>query len=247
MMYSIFSSVTFILFGLLICKETIATEREFVKDRDGNVYSTVVVDSGDRLLKSQVWMKENLNVSHYRNGDKIEHAPTAEMWQKCNREEKGAWCYYNNNERKGEVYGKLYNWYAVNDPRGIAPEGWHVPSDQEWIILERHCGMALLEGLERGYRGGNEGVGGKLKCSGDQFWALPNTGATNESGFAALPGGYRFNYGTFLNEGYVAYFWTTTEIGNRSAFSRCLLSSHNVVSRYNNSKSYGFSLRCIKD
>lgn len=247
MRYSTISPLFLFLAFFLFSGTGHAAETGTVRDRDGNSYPTVTIGSGSEFLRPQVWMKKNLNVAHYRNGDPIIHAATADEWQRCNMEQKGAWCYYENDESNGEVYGKLYNWYAVNDPRGIAPEGWHIPSDQEWITLERHLGMNLLEGLDRGYRGAKTGVGGKLKQATVQYWASPNTGATDESGFTALPGGYRFNYGTFLNEGFVAYFWTTTEIGSRSAFSRCLLSSHNVVSRYNNSKSYGFSVRCVKD
>ncbi len=224
-----------------------ADEPDTVRDIDGNRYATIVIASGDSGPAPQVWMKENLDVTRYRNGDKIVHAGSAEEWQQCNREKKGAWCYYRNDERRGGVYGKLYNWYAVNDPRGLAPEGWHVPSDMEWAMLERHLGMTVMEAYERGYRGKDADVGGKLKHAESRYWAYPNAGASNESGFSAQPGGYRQHYGTFLNEWYQAYFWTSTGIGNLSALSRSLFSSNSVVSRYNNSKSCGFSVRCIKD
>lgn len=224
-----------------------ADEESMVRDIDGNRYTTVVIASGDSGLSPQVWMKENLAVTRYRNGDRIVHARSAREWQQCNREKKGAWCYYKNDTRRGGVYGKLYNWYAVNDPRGLAPEGWHVPSDLEWAMLERHMGMPVMEAYERGYRGKDTNVGGKLKLDKSRYWAYPNAGATNESGFAAQPGGYRQHFGTFLNEWYQAYFWTSTGIGDDSALSRSLFSSNSIVSRYNNSKSCGFSVRCVKD
>lgn len=150
-----------------------------VTDYDGNVYQTV-------LIGDQCWMMENLKVTHYRNGDPIPHVTDGVTWGNLTS---GAYCNYNNDEGNVATYGRLYNWYAVDDSRNIAPAGWHVPSDAEW--------QTLVD-----YLGGDAVAGGKMKEAGTTHWASPNTGATNESGFTALPGGgprprwYLLHYGS---------------------------------------------------
>jgi len=139
-------------------------------DIDGNVYETVTIGT-------QVWMAENLKVTHYRNGNTILHIIDWFSWFTLT----GAYCEYDNDVNNVAVYGRLYNWYAVNDSRYIAPVGWHVPSDAEWLTLVD-------------YLGGDTVADGKMKEIGTTHWVSPNTGATNESGFSALPGGYR-DYG----------------------------------------------------
>ena len=124
---------------------------------------------------SQVWMLKNLDVSKYRNGDDIPQVTDATTWANLTT---GAWCYYENNTANGTVYGKLYNWFAVNDPRGLAPSGWHIPSQAEWVTLQNCLG---------------NDPGGKVKETGTAHWNPPNTGATNSSGFTALPAGSRSN------------------------------------------------------
>lgn len=138
----------------------------FTDARDDKVYKIVKIGN-------QVWMAENLNTSHYLNGDSIPQVQDKAEWVALTT---GAWCYYQNDAENGKTYGKLYNWYAVNDPRGLAPEGWHIPTDAEWI--------ALID-----YLGGTNVAGGKMKQIGTVHWISPNLGATNESGFSALPGG----------------------------------------------------------
>ena len=154
----------------------------------------------------------------------------------------GAWCYYNNNSANGAIYGKLYNWFAAagihdNDPNTpnkiLAPVGWHVPSDAEWTTLTN-------------FLGGNTLAGGKMKAVGTSLWQSPNTGATNESGFTGLPGGFLINAGNFGNIGQDAYWWSSTENGN-SAFLRNINFNFSNVNRYTNVKNYVFSVRCIKD
>jgi uncharacterized protein (TIGR02145 family) len=132
-------------------------------------------------IGKQVWMKRNLDVDHYRNGDPIPEVKDPDEWANLKI---GAWCYYDNNPANGAIYGKLYNWYAVNDPRGLAPEGWHVSSDEEWKELTN-------------FIGGEELAGGKMKEAGTEHWNNPNLGASNESAFSALPGGWRSIDGTF--------------------------------------------------
>ena len=207
-----------------------------VTDIDGNVYQTVTI--GD-----QVWMAENLKVTHYRNGDPIPNVTDSTEWVGLST---GAYCNYNNDDAYVGTYGRLYNWYAVGDSRNIAPAGWHVPSDEEWKQLEMYLGMSQTEADERGDRGTDEG--GKMKESGTSHWNSPNTGATNESGFSALPGGRRVcgSDGCFGSMGNHGYFWSSTEYYS-SAWERSLHYYGAWVSRGSFYKRSGFSVRCVKD
>jgi uncharacterized protein (TIGR02145 family) len=183
-------------------------------------------------IGKQVWMLKNLNVDHYRNGDTIPQVTDPTQWLNLTT---GAWCYYNNDPVMGAIYGKLYNWYAVNDPRGLAPDGWHVPTDAEWTILTN-------------YLGGESVAGGKLKEAGTAHWKTPNDGATNESGFSALPGGLRFySNGAFYTFGGAGYWWSATEGYATSAWFRDLSYDYTYVRRGHFSKEDGFSVRCVKD
>jgi len=148
-------------------------------------------------IGTQKWMTRNLDVSRYRNGDLIPHVTNPAKWDTLTT---GAWCYYNNDSANGAIYGKLYNWYAVNDPRGLAPTGWHIPSDAEWDTLSIHLG---------------NNAGGKLKDTGTieagtGLWYAPNKGATNRTGFTGLPGASRYGTGGFYSIGYYAYCWSST-------------------------------------
>jgi len=206
-----------------------------VTDYDGNIYQTV-------LIGDQCWMMENLKVTHYRNGDPIPNVTDNAAWEGLTT---GAYCAYNNDPLNVATYGRLYNWYAVDDSRNIAPEGWHVPSDAELKQLEMYLGMSQAEADAIGLRGTDEG--GKLKEAGTTHWIAPNTGATNESGFTALPGGLRSYDGTFYSMGYLAYFWSSTEGSSNYAWSRYLSCYSSQVYRYDYSKPYGFSVRCVRD
>ena len=157
-------------------------------DIDGNTYQTVKIGN-------QWWIAENLNVTHYQNGDAIPNVTDSAAWWGLTS---GAYCNYNNDAANVAVYGRLYNWYAVHDSRNIAPAGWHVPSDAEW--------QTLVD-----YLGGDPVAGGKMKEAGTTHWISPNTGATNESGFSGLPGGYRHTDGYYYDISYSASFWTFTE------------------------------------
>jgi len=193
-------------------------------DIDGNVYQTVKV--GD-----QWWMAENLKVTHYRNGATIPLVTNSDDWPNLST---GARCAYDNDQSEVATYGYLYNWYAVDDSRNIAPSGWHVPSNAEW--------QTLVD-----YLGGDDVTGGKLKETGTNHWESPNEGATNESGFAALPGGYRYGGGNFYVLGYVAYFWSSTEISSNYAWYRLLDYDDASVYRSASYKQFGFSLRLVRD
>ena len=216
-----------IILGTDECLETSCTT---VTDIDGNTYQTIQI--GD-----QCWMAENLKVTHYRNGDAILHITGNTDWKNLST---GAYCNYINDTSYVVTYGRLYNWYAVADSRGMAPEGWHVPSDPEWRTLVD-------------YLGGFSVAGGKLKTTGTieggtGLWYSPNTGATNESGFSGLPGGFRSkNSGGFFGLGRVAYFWSSTEYIGDYAWSRPLHYNNVQVFSYSISKRRGFSVRCVKD
>jgi uncharacterized protein (TIGR02145 family) len=207
-----------------------------VTDYDGNTYFTVKI--GD-----QCWMAQNLKVTHYRNGDPIPNVTGDTEWSNHST---GAYCEYDNDPANVDTYGRLYNWYAVDDSRNIAPEGWHVPTDAELKQLEMYLGMSQAEADGTGWRGTDEG--GKLKEAGTTHWLAPNTGATNESGFTALPGGLRYFDGLFTNLGNYAYFWSSTEFSGDFAWYRNLDYYGSQVGRYYYfDKHYGFSVRCVRD
>ncbi|MCP4313115.1 MAG: hypothetical protein GY790_17795 [Bacteroidetes bacterium] len=207
----------------------------FTDPIDNRVYKTVKIGS-------QVWMAENLNASRYRNGDPIPQIPDDEEWGEANN---GAWCYYDNESKHERPFGKLYNWHTVKDPRSLAPEGWHIPTDEEWQELELYLGMGQHQLNITGWRG-NTG-GGKLKENGISHWHLPNEGATNESGFAAFPGGYRDVEGTFYVLGSSGYWWSSSEFERHFAWYRSLYYTSCKIHRTNSYEGDGFSIRCIKD
>jgi uncharacterized protein (TIGR02145 family) len=214
-------------------------------DIDGNTYNSVVIGN-------QRWMTENLKVTHYRNGDEIATGYTNQNWENLTY---GAYIIYpwesnifsiSSCEMDcSEIYGNLYNWYAIIDPREISPEGWHVPSDIEIMELEMYLGISPSEVENIGHRGVDEG--GKLKEAGYDHWDLPNEGATNESGYTALPGGRYTGY--YQDLGHWGYYWSETEsyINNNTAWSREVRYSNSLINRGNHSKSDGLSIRCIRD
>jgi uncharacterized protein (TIGR02145 family) len=186
-------------------------------------------------IGTQNWATKNLDVSTFRNGDSIPEAKTNEEWKKSGDEQKAAWCYYNNDLANREKYGKLYNWYAVNDQRGLAPEGWHVPTDAEWTTLTT-------------YLGGEAVAGGKLKETGTSHWTDPNTDATNITGFSGLPGGFRFDVGVFSYIGIGCFWWSSSESGTTTVWDRALINNTGNLSKSNyGSKGSGLSVRCIKN
>ena len=176
-------------------------------------------------------MSENLKVTKYKDGTAIPTGHSNSVWSNLSS---GAYAVYDDDDVNTDTYGFLYNWYAVDDSRIIAPDGWHVPTDDEWTTLTD-------------YLGGTSVAGGKMKETGTEHWGSPNTDATNESGFTALPGGYRFTSGGYIFQGYDGYFWSSTESNSNDAWCRLLLYDKSDVSRYNGNKKYGFSLRCVRD
>lgn len=208
--------------ALIFCSDI---EAGTVTDIDGNVYQTVVIGT-------QEWMAENLRTSTYANGEEIPNVIDNEEWTDLTS---GAWCYYNNNIQFENPYGKLYTWYAVNDQRNICPTGWHIPSDAEWTVLTDNLGGEIV-------------AGGKMKSAGMLFWIAPNEGATNESGFSGLPGGYRKWNAQFLDIAEGGYWWSSTSYATDYAWVRYLSHSTSEVEEFgSNMKRSGNSVRCLKD
>jgi len=192
-----------------------------------NVYKTIKI--GDQL-----WMAENLKVTHYRNGDVIPTGYSNSEWVNLSSD---AYAVYDDDPANADTYGNLYNWYAVGDSRGVCPDGWHVPSDYEYTVLID-------------YLGGESVAGGKMKEVGLDHWNSPNpnAGATNESGFTALPAGYRSSSnGSYDSMGYSGYFWSSSEFSSLGAWLRLLDYGNSNASRNYTNKRYGFSVRCLGD
>lgn len=200
-------------------------------DQENNTYLTT-------RIGAQTWMAENLKTSIYRNGNPIPNVTDRSQWQSL---DSGAYCYYNNESSNDCPYGKLYNWYVVNDTRNICPNGWHVPTESDWVILENYIG---------GFS-----AGGKLRSTGTQYWLSSNSGATNESGYSGLPGGYRVNAGStsnpsldFFNLGNNGIWWSSTPVGLYNAKSRGVANNNgNLLFEGGGAKNAGYSIRCIKD
>jgi uncharacterized protein (TIGR02145 family) len=198
-----------------------------VTDIDGNVYDTVHIGT-------QIWLKQNLKVTRYRNGDSIPNIGHGWFWYTLTS---GAYCDYGNIPENSLIYGRLYNWYAVNDSSNIAPVGWHVPTKDEWMVLIDYLGG--LYSL----------AGGKLKETGNAHWIEPNFAATNETGFTALPGGARVQT-YFSGIGSMGYWWSSTGVENNPNNLAYYYNINYMVGaafpettyRYN-----GYSVRCIKD
>ena len=195
-----------------------------VVDINGNTYKTVKIGN-------QWWMAENLKVTHYRNGDLIPIITNDSEWQNLST---GACCSYDNTMMNTVNYGNLYNWYAVNDTRSIAPAGWHIPGNEEWQILV-------------GFLGGSSVAGGMMKESGTVHWKDPNSDATNAVIFTALPGGFRYSYGKFYNIGFSGSWWSASEYNVNYSFEWNITNTSSEIARYNQDKRSGYSVRCIKD
>jgi uncharacterized protein (TIGR02145 family) len=207
-----------------------------VTDVDGNVYASVT-NCG------LTFTKQNLNVSKYSDGTPIPQVTDPTQWANLTT---GAWCYYNNDPANAQTYGKLYNWYAVAgifDSASLAnpslrkkltPQGWHIPSHNEWTQLTSCLG-------------GESVAGGKMKSTGTLVWQTPNTAATNESGFTGLPGGFRSDGGPFNSIAQSGIWWSITEQDNTKALNRFL--GYDLADTYGGGviKKNGLSVRCLKD
>ena len=220
----------------IFCAPASPAAPDSLRDIDGNSYGIV-------KICDQTWMQKNLNVSRYRNGDIIPQVSNPSDWASLTT---GAWCWYNNDSATyGSVYGRLYNWYAVNDPRGLAPEGWHVSSDGEWNVLVKCLDTNADTSSIGGFQ--NTIAGGALKEAGTSHWLSPNTGANNSSGFTALPGGSRGNDGGFYYAAQNGKWWTSTKNDNENSRYRFLNYINIEILRASYQKFLGFSVRCVKD
>lgn len=203
-----------------------------LQDLDGNMYKSIIIGG-------QEWMAENLRTATYNNGDPIPTNLDSAAW---NNSTYGAWTIYDNLNSNECQNGKLYNWFACADSRGLCPVGWRVPSENDWLDLIN-------------FLGGDSIAGGKLKSigtleSGDGLWVYPNAGATNSSGFSAIPSGYINSLSSFGNLNYNAFYWTATEYfpNSSSAWMSLLYNFTDLVSMIQTfNKQYGLSVRCIKD
>ena len=189
-------------------------------------------------IGEQEWMSQNLNVDHFRNGDIIPEVKTKEEWVKAGEENQPAWCYYENNPSNGEKYGKLYNCYAVSDPRGLAPDGWHIPADAEWTVLTDY--------LTANGHDGTEGIALKATSGWNDYNGQSGNG-TDNYGWNGLPGGIRGSNGNFNNIGGYGYWWSSSQHNSNNAWNRSIGESYDEVDRSFNLKDYGFSVRCLRD
>ena len=210
-----------------------------VTDYDGNTYQAIKINN-------QCWMAENLKVTHYSNGDAIHLITSGTIWGAlADNNTDDAFCYYDNNS--SSEYGALYTWAAAmgdngvssntnpSQVQGVCPNGWHLPSDAEWTELTD-------------YLSGEGVAGGKMKETGTSHWNFPNTGATNESEFTGLPAGFRTDdFGDFVNANSYCFFWSSTQENATDAWYRQLAYSNDNTNRWYDKKSYGFSVRCIRD
>lgn len=201
-----------------------------VTDYDGNIYKTIMVNGRE-------WMAENLNVGHFQNGDQIFIVEDNNGWAGTILQPYS--CYYQNVAANECPYGRIYNFYAVTDPRELCPVGWHVPDNSEWLLLDNAFG-------------GNPVSGGALKTDGTveegtSLWYAPNTGATNSSGFSAVPGGYRSQFGFYTQKGYGAYYWAGQSAGSNDGWFQQLQYDQTGLTGNIFDGRFGASVRCIRD
>jgi len=208
-------------------KETpivVKKNNDSVVDIDGNVYHTITIGN-------QTWMMENLKVTKYLNGDKIPNIMDYENWSNLKT---GAYCGYFNKQENAHIYGCLYNWFAVNDKRKIAPKGWRVATESDWTALIKYLAGEIV-------------AGGKMKETGTDHWKFPNSLASNESGFSALPSGIRSGNGEFGSLGKSCSWWANSLADETNAIGYFLYYSDGKVVRNDNEKTFGLSVRCIKE
>jgi uncharacterized protein (TIGR02145 family) len=195
-----------------------------ITDIEGSEYTTIKIGN-------QTWMAKNLKTTRYNDGTPINLVTDGAKWAALSSP---AYSWYENDLTSYKPsYGALYNFYAVRTGK-ICPKDWHVPGDAEWSVLSS-------------FLGGEDIAGGKLKGQGTSFWVSPNTGATNASGFNALPGGLRFHDGMYRDFGFSGYWWTSTEYKGERAYFRYMDYEYSTIFRFENLKKIGFSVRCIRD
>ena len=201
-------------------------------DKKVEISTLITQENNEVTIGNQVWTTKNLEVSTFRNGGAIPEAKNAKQWDYARENKIAAFCYYDYDSNNGKVYGKLYNWYAVNDSRGLAPKGYHIPSDAEWTILTDMLG-------------GEKIAGKKMKST--TGWSNSGNG-NNSSGFNGLPGGNCcFNNGFFNNITAYGFWWSSSESNTNNAWNRYLNFDNTKVNRLSNYKNFGLSVRCLRD
>jgi uncharacterized protein (TIGR02145 family) len=215
-----------LLVATLVCTGLAGIQSQSLRDIDGNVYKTLKIGS-------QFWMAENLRTTRYHNGDSIKTTFPATLDITIENAPKYQWA-YDGKESNAEIYGRLYTWYAATDSRNVCPTGWHVPTEEDWTTLTSYL---VGEGV----------AGGKLKETGTTHWKSPNTGATNESGFAARPGGYRYGSGTFFDIGGTGNWWSSTEVSGTNAWCYTIYNYLRSVYKHYGKKTNDLSVRCVQD
>lgn len=217
----LFTAISFIMFSFSGCSGN---------QDSGKTKKKLTIDNYKKVkIGSQTWMTENLDVSKFRNGESIPKAASIEEWIAAGKKRRPVWCYYENDSKNGSNYGKLYNYYALIDPRGLAPEGWRIPKAKDWKNLEAKLG---------------ENPGEKMKSNSG--WESDGNG-TNESQFTGRPGGYRGNDGKFYFKGQNGYWWILSESNAKNVVCRNLNFKYNFLINLTATKETGFSVRCIKD
>ena len=195
-----------------------------ITDIDGNVYHTVTIGT-------QVWMVENLKTTKYNDGTPIPLVKDSTEWRNLITP---GFCWYANDAAiYKNTYGALYNWFTINTGK-LAPTGWRIPTDADWTALTT-------------FLGGDSVAGGKLKEAGTTHWQSPNAGASNETGFTAIPGGYRTSYGLYERNKEFGYWWSSSEIYSGYVWSRGMYNNYDNVFRGDVSKNDGFSIRCLRN
>ncbi len=213
-------------FTIVVTFFSLSVNAQSIKDIDGKVYKTVKIGQ-------KTWTAENLSVIRFLNGDSIFEAKTPEEWHQAGISKKPAWCFYDNNVANGKLYGKLYNWYAVADPRGLAPKGSHIPTNADWTALTKSQGGVDIAGI---------------KMKNTTGWN-PKSKGTNKSGFTGLPGGTRNGAGIFSGINDKGQWWSVSEtIGGTNQAYSVMLSYYSVeVSYETKDKEFGFSVRVVED
>lgn len=222
--YCLYVMVVMLLIFIEGCNkvDTKPADKTKVTDSDGNVYKTVTIGT-------QVWMAENLKTTKYSNGDPI---TTTTLNISGEAAPKYQWA-YGDDVSNVSIYGRLYTWYTIADSRKVCPTGWHVPSDEEWESLKI-------------YLGGENLSGAKLKESGTTHWLTPNTGASNETGFTAIPGGYRNLTGSYVSIQLSSYHWSSSD-NAPLGWGQSLHYNDSLLLRGGFYKPTGVSVRCIQD
>ena len=219
-------------------------------------------------IGNQTWTTKNLNVATFRNGDPIPQAKTDEEWKAAGENKQPAWCYYDNKVANGTKYGKLYNWYAVVDARGLAPAGWHVPTDEEWTVLSTFLGVEDAAGKKIKSTSGWNSYTEEITCTNCNSWndeyrgkkecnvckdtrlvsGKTNSGnGSNSSGFSGRPGGFRDTYGNFGSVGDGGSWWSASGDDEWGVLLRELSHSSSYLYHSDSDEGDGFSVRCVKD